>query len=186
MANRNYNVQCNGVTIVTTVTNSSSLIDSVLSEFLSKRIISLRIKWNSNPANKKVATLNLCHENRCIIIQLLHLDSIPNSLRNLLSDRSINFVGARTQDIDKLDHDHGLKCWSAHWIGSFTVLPAILQHFFGDGAAGRQIPGPSVEDVISMRSHDSDWSADILTSEQIRIATIDAYTSFGIGKMLFP
>ncbi|XP_026377596.1 uncharacterized protein LOC113271887 [Papaver somniferum] len=187
MAYRNYNVQCNGVTIVTTVTNSSSLIDSVLNEFRSKRIIALRIKCNPNSANKKVATLQLCHGNRCIIIQLLHLDSIPNSLINLLLDRSIKFVGMIiTQDIAKLDRDYGLKCWSGHELGSLMSIHAMITQQFPGRAAGREMTAPSVEELISMFTHHSDWSTDILTSEQIKAATIDAYTSFSFGNMLLP
>ncbi|MCL7031082.1 hypothetical protein MKW94_008809 [Papaver nudicaule] len=193
MANRNYDVQFNGVTIVTTLTDSSLLIDTVLKEFRSKHVIGLNIQWSSSSdSNNKVATLQLCHDNRCIIIQLLHLDSIPDSLRNLLSDRSIKFVGVGiAEDIAMLDGDHGLKCWFGHELGSLMAFYATGQQFVsGGGGAGsvsstiRQVVGLSIEDLEYVIDH-SDWSANILTNEQIKVAAIDAYASFAIGKMLF-
>ncbi|KAI3995849.1 hypothetical protein MKX01_020384 [Papaver californicum] len=163
------------------------VIDTVLREFRSKRIIGLNIEWIASLDSNKVATLQLCHGNRCIIIQLLHLDSIPNSLRNLLSDRSIKFVGVGiTQDIAKLDRDHGLECWFVRELGSFMAVYATSQQFGGAGVVSstRQIVGLSIEKLEYVIDH-SDWSANILTSEQIKVAAIDAYASFAIGNMLF-
>ncbi|MCL7043454.1 hypothetical protein MKW94_011198 [Papaver nudicaule] len=194
MAIRNYDVQFNGVTIVTTLTDSSLLIDAVLKEFRSKHVIGLNIQWSSSSDSiNKVSTLQLCHDNRCIIIQLLHLDSIPDSLRNLLSDRSIKFVGVGiAEDIAKLERDHGLKCWFGHELGSLMAFYATGQQFGsgGGGDAGsvsstiQQVVGLSIEDLEYVIDH-SDWSANILTNEQIKVAAIDAYASFAIGKMLF-
>ncbi|KAI3908777.1 hypothetical protein MKW98_029327 [Papaver atlanticum] len=167
MANTNYNVQFKGETIVTTVTNSSSLIDAVLDEFRSERFIGFAMKWNPNSDNKKVSTLQLCNGNRCIIIQLLHLDSIPNSLRNLLSGRSIKFVGVDiAEDIAKLDHDHGLKCWYGHELG-FGV---------------RSLAGVLIKELDSVNDH-SDWSANILTKDQIEVAAMEASVYFTYGKV---
>ncbi|KAI3947197.1 hypothetical protein MKW92_011545 [Papaver armeniacum] len=191
MANSNYEVQFDGINIVTTVTNSSLLIDTVLSEFRSKRIIGLHTEWDSSSPSNKVATLQLCHGNRCIIIQLLHLDSIPNSLRNLLSDRSIRFVGADiAQAIAKLDRDHGLKCWFGHEL----ILPMAAYadrttRQFG-GAAGlasamstQKFAGLSVEELDHVNDH-GDWSVNILTIDQMKVATMDAYLCFKIGNMV--
>ncbi|MCL7037643.1 hypothetical protein MKW94_028312 [Papaver nudicaule] len=172
MANRNYDVQFNGVTIVTTITNSSLLIDAVLKELGSKHVIGLNIQWSSSSdSNNKVATLQLCHDKRCIIIQLLHLDFIPDSLRNLL-----------------------LLCWLGHELGSLMAFYATSQRFgmqSGGGGGGglvsstiQQIVGLSIEELEYVIDH-SDWSANILTNEQIKVAAIDAYASFAIGKMLF-
>ncbi|KAI3874075.1 hypothetical protein MKW92_005829 [Papaver armeniacum] len=161
-----------GVNIVTTVTNSSLFIDSVLNEFRSKRVIGLDIEWNSASPTSKVATLQLCSGTRCIIIQLLHLDFIPNSLKSLLLDRSVNFVGVGiTQDIAKLDRDYGLKCWYGHELGPLVRqglwYPAIWWRRIGFADAtycGRPV--------------------NILNTDQITYATIDAYASFAIGNKL--
>ncbi|KAI3865557.1 hypothetical protein MKW98_000008 [Papaver atlanticum] len=196
MANTDYHVRFNAeviqfngeVTIVTTLANSSESIDTVLDDFRSKRILGLDIKWNSESTNNKVATLQLCHGSRCIIIQLLHLDSIPDSLRNLLSDRSIKFFGVDiAQSIAKLEHDHGLKCWFGHELDSATAVYATYQYYGGAAGLGpstHQTVGLSIEELESVIYH-WDWSANILTNEQIKVAAIDAYASFAIGKMLF-
>ncbi|KAI3981100.1 hypothetical protein MKX01_032240 [Papaver californicum] len=169
MANSNYTVQCNGVNIVTTLTNSSLFIDSVLNEFRSKR----------------VATLQLCYGTRCIIIQLLHLDVIPNSLRNLLMDRSVTFIGVGiTQDIAKLDRDYGLKCWSVTELGLLADRVYGTQQFGGGGLVSlmRQIVGVRIEKPEHVTR--SNWGRNILNTEQIKYATIDAYASFEIGSRL--
>ncbi|KAI3941091.1 hypothetical protein MKW92_027623 [Papaver armeniacum] len=187
MANRNYTVQHLGDNIVTTLTNSSSLIDSVLREFRSKRVIGLDIEWNSASPDSKVATLQLCHGSRCIIIQLLYLDFIPNSLRNLLSDRSITFVGVGiTQDIARLDRDYGLKCWAGNELG------ALSDRFYGRAThlnGGAEFASTMhklfelpVEKPVNVAR--SDWSKNILSTEQIKYATIDAYVYFEYGNHL--
>ncbi|KAI3874074.1 hypothetical protein MKW92_005828 [Papaver armeniacum] len=176
MANRNYTVQHLGDNILTTLTNSSSLIDS-----------SLDIEWNSASPDSKVATLQLCHGSRCIIIQLLYLDFIPNSLRNLLSDRSITFVGVGiTQDIARLDRDYGLKCWAGNELG------ALSDRFYGrathlNGGAEfastmHKLFEHPVEKPVNVAR--SDWSKNILSTEQIKYATIDAYVYFECGNHL--
>ncbi|RZC64653.1 hypothetical protein C5167_008345 [Papaver somniferum] len=185
MANSNYTVQFNGVNIVTTVTNSSLFIDSVLNEFRSKRVIGLDIEWNSASPTSKVATLQLCHGNRCIIIQLLHLDFIPNSLKNLLSDRSVNFVGVGiTQDIARLDCDYGLKCWYGHELGPLADRVYRTQQFSGAGLVSlmQQVVGGRMERSEFVTR--SNWGVNILNTEQITYATIDAYASFAIGNKL--
>ncbi|MCL7025908.1 hypothetical protein MKW94_025039 [Papaver nudicaule] len=185
MANSNYTVHFNGVNIVTTLTNSSFFIDSVLNEFRSKRIIGLDIEWNSASPNSKAATLQLCHATRCIIIQLLHLDFIPNSLRNLLSDRSVTFVGVGiTQDIARLDRDYGLKVWSGNELGPLADRVYGTQQFGGAGLVSlmHQIVGVRIEKSEYVTR--SDWSVIILNFEQINYATIDAYASFAIGSKL--
>ncbi|KAI3842327.1 hypothetical protein MKW98_026117 [Papaver atlanticum] len=147
----------NGVNIVTTVTNSPSVIDSVLKEFRSESLIGLDIEWNSASHNNKVATLQLCHGTRCIIIQLLRLDFIPSSLRT------------------KLDRDYGLKCWSVKELGPLADRVYRTQQFHGAGLSSlmHQIVGVRVEQPEHVKR--SNWGVNILNTEQIKYATIDAY-----------
>ncbi|MCL7047988.1 hypothetical protein MKW94_009566 [Papaver nudicaule] len=185
MANANHNIQFDGATIVTTLTNSSLLTDYVLCEFHSKRIIGLSI-YKKNVSERKRCIINqllqLCHGNRCIIIQLLHLDAIPDSLRNILSDRSIRFIGMDgSQDIARLDRDYGLKCWFAH-----ELLPPA-EEFFGGARllpSFQKIAGFSIEELDQVNSQ-SDWSANILINDQIKVATMNAYICFKMGYMMF-
>ncbi|KAI3836531.1 hypothetical protein MKX03_031397 [Papaver bracteatum] len=176
---RNSTVQFNWVNIATTVTNAGLIVDSVLDEFRSKRLIGLDIEWDSS----LVATLQLCHGTRCIIIQLLHLNFIPKSLRNLLSDRSITFVGVGiTEDIMKLDRDYGLKCWSGTELGSLADQVSGTKQFRGAGLKSlmHQIVGVRMEKPAHVKR--SNWGLKTLNTEQIKYATIDAYASFAIAN----
>ncbi|KAI3842325.1 hypothetical protein MKW98_026115 [Papaver atlanticum] len=138
-------------------------------------------------ADSKVATLQLCYGTRCIIIQLLHLDYIPNSLRNLLSDQSITFVGVGiTQDIAKLDRDYGLKCWAGNELGALSDSSFGRATHLSGGAEFASMMHKlfelPVEKPVNVTR--SDWSINILNTEQIKYATVDAYVYFEYGEYL--
>ncbi|KAI3836532.1 hypothetical protein MKX03_031398 [Papaver bracteatum] len=180
-----HTVRFNGVNIVTTVTNSPSVINSVLWEFRSESLIGLDIEWDSASPTSKVATLQLCHGSRCIIIQLLSLNSIPRSLRRLLSDQSITFVGVGiTEDIAKLDRDYGLKCWSGTELGSLADEVSGTKQFLRAGLKSlmHQIVGLRMEKPAHVTR--SNWGLKTLNTEQIKYGTIDAYASYAIGNKL--
>ncbi|KAI3996345.1 hypothetical protein MKX01_026813 [Papaver californicum] len=148
--------------------------------FLFKRKTNYTVKFNGVNI---VATLQLCHGTRCLIIQLLHLNRIPKSLRNFLSNRSITFVGVGiTRDISKLDCDYGLKCWSGTELGSLADEIYGTKQFRGAGLVTlmRQTVGVCIEKPEHVTR--SNWGTKILNIEQIKYATIDAYASFAIGN----
>ncbi|OVA16741.1 3'-5' exonuclease domain [Macleaya cordata] len=192
----NHEVNINGVNITTTVADASWLINSFINELRpslydgnidKKRVIGLDIEWNSNSNdnNDKVATLQLCYGDRCIIIQLLHLDLIPFALSTLLIDQSISFVGVGiTEDLSKLECDYGLESVPGIELGQLADKVLGKQQFSGSGLVelACEIVGLSIEKPASASC--SDWGLKNLTSEQIKYATIDAYASFVIGSKL--
>ncbi|OVA16742.1 3'-5' exonuclease domain [Macleaya cordata] len=182
----------NGINIVTTVANVSSLVTSSLNELRSsfsfgnangKHVVGLDVQWKPN-----YSTYNnnkLCHGNRCVIIQLLYLDFIPNSLKSFLADQSIDFLGVGiTEDLAKLRGDYGLQCGSGVELGPLAdrVYGKHQYSRYGLVQLAREIVGLVIEKPASVV--DSDWSARGLTTEQIKYATIDAYASFAIGNKL--
>ncbi|OVA07873.1 3'-5' exonuclease domain [Macleaya cordata] len=194
----NYEIKFNGINIMTTVANASWMITSFLNELRSSfsvsnttnvsPVVGLDVEWKPNYStydDNKVATLQLCHGNRCIIIQLLHLDLIPHSLKSFLADHSISFVGVGiTDDLAKLRRDYGLECGSGLELGSLADKVYGKQQYSSSGLVelAREVLGFIIEKPESVTR--TDWGAWSLTMEQIKYATVDAYASFAIGNKL--
>ncbi|KAI3866631.1 hypothetical protein MKW92_027585 [Papaver armeniacum] len=190
-AGRDVNVQFNDANIVTTVTNDPFKVECALMELRASlatsqigRVVGLDIKHKSND-NERAATLQLCHENRCLVIQLLYLDSIPKSLRSFLADSSIRFLGVNIkQDTGKLDRYYGLKCNNSIDLGS-RIDDICECYKYSDlqlSELAAEILGVVIVKPPSVAR--SDWGATLLSSEQVKYATIDAYASFAIIKKL--
>ncbi|KAI3901870.1 hypothetical protein MKW92_035322, partial [Papaver armeniacum] len=114
-ASKDFNVPFNGAKIVTTVTNDPWKVETVLAELRASlaatpvrkyrfgrltsanidvdRNIGFDVKYKCDSKDKDIAILQLCHGNRCLIIQLSYLDSIPNALKRFFEETTINFVG---------------------------------------------------------------------------------------------
>ncbi|KAF3438669.1 hypothetical protein FNV43_RR21433 [Rhamnella rubrinervis] len=77
-------------------------------------VVGLDIEWrpyqNSWMSNKS-ATLQLCINDKCLIVQLFYIDYIPQSLKDFLMNPKFTFVGVGVgDDIDKLRTEYGLPC----------------------------------------------------------------------------
>ncbi|KAF8387666.1 hypothetical protein HHK36_026320 [Tetracentron sinense] len=48
--------------------------------------------------SNKTATLQLCVDNKCLILQLFYMDYIPQSIKSFLSDPNATFVGVEVED----------------------------------------------------------------------------------------
>ncbi|KAB1216884.1 Werner Syndrome-like exonuclease [Morella rubra] len=148
-------------------------------------LVGLDTEWSLLP-NKKAAVLQLCVDERCLIIQLVYMeDNIPlSTLESFLTDSNFTFVGIEVaQDIAKLKHEYGLECNKSMDIGRL---------------AKRRWPGrfrgPSLKELasellgIDMRKPEdvclSNWEAKVLNENQIEYACIDAYASYRIGHKL--
>ncbi|XP_026395870.1 uncharacterized protein LOC113290485 [Papaver somniferum] len=148
-----------------------------------RNVIGLDIEWDSASYQSKVSTLQLCQRTRCIIIQRPRLYYIPNSLRSLLSSRSITFVGVSiTQDIAKLDRDYGLKCWSGTELGPLADRVYRTQCYGRAGLVGLmyRVLGVGIQKPGHVTR--SNWGKIFLCNEQIEYATV--YASLAIGKEL--
>ncbi|RZC17267.1 hypothetical protein D0Y65_010199 [Glycine soja] len=90
-----YLVFYDGLTIETIITYKGSIAGK-------QRVVGLDTEWIPvEKTKKKVAILQLCIENKCLIIQLFHMDNIPQSLRSFLMDSNFEFVG--------VGNDYGLE-----------------------------------------------------------------------------
>ncbi|XXG53928.1 hypothetical protein AAC387_Pa03g1939 [Persea americana] len=112
-----------GVSITTTVISNPSMAESHLIREQSsiiysnhRPIVGLDIEWKPNRipgCNNKVAILQLCVGTRCLILQLLHFNYIPQSPKNFPGDANKIFVGVGIEeDSRKLYRDYGIDVQS--------------------------------------------------------------------------
>ncbi|CAN6204400.1 unnamed protein product, partial [Urochloa humidicola] len=80
-------------------------------------IVGLDCEWKPDDhswSTSKVAILQLCTGTRCLILQLLYVDRVPASVKSLLADPGVRFVGVGVgEDAAKLAAHYGLACAAA-------------------------------------------------------------------------
>uniref|UniRef100_A0A803M7G3 3'-5' exonuclease domain-containing protein n=1 Tax=Chenopodium quinoa TaxID=63459 RepID=A0A803M7G3_CHEQI len=173
-----------------------------------KRIIGLDIEKHYKPTSstssssrpggtEKVATLMLCCGNSCLIIQLLHMDSLYATcyISEFLQLQELTFVGVRIQHcLEALERDYGIKCRNALDLGQ---LPRIL------GSNDKCLEGYTLIDLASKvaKMHNfldlkvarricngadlCDWGVTTLSLRQIEAATLRAYLCFYASNYLY-
>ncbi|KAH7528339.1 3'-5' exonuclease [Ziziphus jujuba] len=185
-----YTVYFAGKTIETTVTDKASIIDQWVNQILTihagnPTVVGLDIEWrphyNSWMSNKS-ATLQLCIDDKCLIVQLFYIDSIPDSLKNFMMNPDFTFVGIEVgDDIEKLKNEYDLPCRKSadiremaktRWPGRFR-RPGLKD-------LALEIVGLSMKKPRHVTM--SNWEARVLNEGQIEYACIDAYASYRIGK----
>ncbi|XP_077242086.1 3'-5' exonuclease-like [Tasmannia lanceolata] len=190
-----YTVRCFGRGILTTVTNTASVVKSWLSEIgrihrrrLRHLIVGLDIEWRPNHqrnVQNPVAILQLCVGHRCLIFQIIHADYIPQSLCDFLSNPDFNFVGVEINaDVEKLMRDYGLPVSYTTDLRSLAADETGMKEMKRAGlkTLANSILGFDVEKPKSIqRSWWDNWN---LFPDQVRYACIDAFLSFEIGKQL--
>ena len=69
-------------------------------------VVGLDIEWRSNlvcSMTNKTATLQLCIQDKSLILQLFYMDEIPQSFKSFLADSNFTFTGVEVaNDISKL------------------------------------------------------------------------------------
>ncbi|KAF3438670.1 hypothetical protein FNV43_RR21434 [Rhamnella rubrinervis] len=185
-----YTVSFAGKTIETTVTDKSSAADEWVTQILAMHegrptVVGLDIEWrphlNSWMSNKS-ATLQLCIDDKCLIVQLFYIDYIPQSLKDFLMNPNFTFVGIEVaDDIEKLRTEYGLPCMKSadirvmaksRWPGRFR-RPGLKD--LASEIVGLNMKKPR---HVTM----SNWEARVLSVDQVEYACIDAYASYRIGK----
>ncbi|KAK9291616.1 hypothetical protein L1049_019565 [Liquidambar formosana] len=187
-----YSVYFAGKTIETTVTDKAAIADEWLRQILpiyagKPMVVGLDIEWRPHQIrwmSNKSATLQLCIDDKCLIVQLFYMDEIPQSLKSFLTDSNFTFVGIEVgDDIAKLKDEYGLECSNS---ADIRVL------------AMRRWPGrfrrPGLKDLalevtgLTMKKPKhvcmSNWEARVLNENQVEYACIDAYASYKIGHNL--
>ncbi|KAK9280849.1 hypothetical protein L1049_003739 [Liquidambar formosana] len=189
-------VSVGGVYITATVTKRDSDVDSDPKDFLSnvenkKKVIGLDTEWalmedSSGVVKSKIAILQLCDGDQCLIIQLLHLNSIPRSLLNFLRHSDFTFVGIGIKEnLAKLEKDYGLGCKNAVELGPWAAKVMQKPHLSGwgvdelaDGVASLYLQAKPTSVIFN------DWSANYLNKKQVKFATVNVYAYFKIGNKL--
>ncbi|XP_042499123.1 Werner Syndrome-like exonuclease [Macadamia integrifolia] len=127
-----------GNIIETTVTDKASVAEDWVSDIRSRDngdrrvIVGLDCEWRPHPIrymSNTTATLQLCINDKCLILQLFYMDYIPQSIKDFLNDPTFTFVGVEVaDDAAKLRNEYGLTCNSTadlralakrHWPGRF-------------------------------------------------------------------
>lgn len=184
-------VNVHGATITVILVNQETSVDACVNELYSllarshKKIVGLDVEWKPNSCSK-VATLQLCVDTRCFIFQLIHMESIPVSLKSLLMDPHITFLGVGIgNDSNKLAGDYGLVS-NNNVIELGPLAVRVLGESYPKNAGlvqlANEVLGLNVSKSPSVVI--SDWSAKVLTYEQIEYAATDAYLSYKIGEKL--
>ncbi|KAL6543131.1 hypothetical protein OROHE_010651 [Orobanche hederae] len=138
--------------------------------------------------SNKSATLQLCIDKKCLILQLFYMDEIPNPLKSFLMNPNFTFVGVEVdQDVAKLRDEYGLGC--ARSMDIRAEIMARRSYLFWKPRPGlkdlaRVVCGLRMEKPIHVCR--SDWQARVLSEEQVEYACIDAFASYKIGhKLIF-
>lgn len=181
-----------GKFIETTVTDKASVAEEwvrdICSTYNGKRIIvGLDYEWKPNYSRfttSKTATLQLCVDTKCLILQLIYMDCIPQSIKSFLKDSNFTFVGVEVgDDVLKLRNDYGLNCSRTadiqelaicRWPGRFR-RPGLKD--LASEVMGLFMPKPKHVCL-------SNWQSRVLDNQQIEYACIDAYASYWIGHKL--
>lgn len=174
------------------MTNKSAVANewaaSMLSKYSGKQtVVGLDNEWKPNFSrytNNKLATLQLCIDNTCLIVQLFYLDEIPQTLKKFLANPNFTFVGVEVgEDILKLKNEYGLVCYNQADIRDVAKKkwpcrysrPGLKDLAYD--ICSLNMPKPK---HVSM----SNWEATELSVSQVEYACIDAYASFKIGQKL--
>lgn len=182
-----------GKIIETTVTSTTSVAENWLLKIRSLHsaqilIVGLNCKWKPHPIpslSGKIATLQLCVDTKCLILQLLYMDCIPLSIKNFLSDPNVVFVGIEVEEImSKLKNEYGL-C-----IKKKIDVRTLAKLHFPISCLGK--PGLKVLAYQLLRLRPwkpkkvcmNNLESGFLDTELTKFACIDAYVSCAIGTKL--
>ncbi|KAI3497954.1 hypothetical protein L2E82_13966 [Cichorium intybus] len=194
-ASSKYHVNYDGKTIETTVTNKAAIIEKWVVDILSfyRRnpmvVVGLDVEWrpHHNPSmSNRSATLQLCIDTKCLIIQLFYVDELPLSLKSFLLNPRFTFVGVEVdEDILKLKNEYGLDCAKSADVRSETIKRWPFKYSRKPGLKhiARDVAGIHMEKPMHVCK--SDWDARVLNENQVEYACIDAYASYKIAHKLF-
>ncbi|KAG6426816.1 hypothetical protein SASPL_111050 [Salvia splendens] len=190
-------VKFEGKIIETTVTNKANVADDwiqsinrLLKQHQGHKIIGMSCKFIHHPIlsmSNKTALLQLCFQTKALILQLLHIDSIPQSIRDFFSDSNTTFVGIDIQNNSrKLLEEYAVRVSrmvDIHFLAkkwfpvSYRGMPSLR-------ALAYCIVGFSVRKCRSNANKKGDWESRILDTELVEQACVDAYTSYIIAHKL--
>lgn len=177
------------------MTHSAKVVDKWISRIydihrrrLSNLIIGLDIEWlpysppeEPNPA----AIVQICVGHRCLIFQILHAHSVPESLREFLAIQGFTFVGVGVQkDADKLFEDWNLKVEGTMDLAEAAADKYKVAYYRNIGL--KRLAVELIGKLMKKPKHVtlSQWDSKNLSVEQVEYAAIDAYICFELGMSL--
>ncbi|XP_015954636.1 3'-5' exonuclease-like [Arachis duranensis] len=191
-----YTINFDGKAIETTVTDISTIVDRWVKEIIilyagkSFVVVGLDVKWRpkfSRYKNNKAATLQLCVDDKCLILQLFHILKLPRSLKNFLMNPTFTFVGDEVaDDISKIKNEYGLNCGSHADIRKLLISKK-WPLCYGMSWLGLKKLASGLYGLNMLRPlhiYESDWRSRFLSIEQVEYACIDAYAYYKIGHKL--
>ncbi len=183
-----YDIKIQGTMVKVSGVDNSSVVDAKIDELksllqtLQKRVVGFDVKILKN----RIANLMLlCVGTRCLIIQLCHLDRIPESLKQFLADQTICFLGTGMAKINRvLIDDKNIDCWSCVEVGHFAAR--ILKKQFLEDYKLPKLAGLVGMDIKELITEHPDWiwNSRMLSEEHIKYAMHNAYSSYVIGNKL--
>ncbi|KAM7505196.1 hypothetical protein LguiB_004100 [Lonicera macranthoides] len=189
LTHNTYTITFHTTTLHTLVTHTPSFVENWISTHTATtpQLIGLDVEWRPNfsrQSDNPIATLQLSTSQNCLVFQILHSPSIPQSLTNLLSNRDYTFVGVGIdEDTEKLLFDYGLgvanpvdlRVWAKE--KGFGDLKNAGLKEMSRVLLGKEVVKPK---RVTMSRWDSEW----LYPEQVQYAALDAFLSFEIGRVL--
>ncbi|CAO2170876.1 unnamed protein product [Urochloa humidicola] len=181
-------VMDDGTTIRTTVTNSGDAVKRYLREVCKhgqSLLVGLDTEWRViRSGEHRMAVLQLCVGQRCLVFQIVHADCIPAVLREFLANPDHIFAAVGVDnDVDRLYDD--CKLVVANAVDLRGVAADVLDRP-GLRRAGLKTLAREVMGVHVDKNKDvtcSDWSR-TLSMVQVRYACIDVFVSYEIGRLL--
>ncbi|KAI3667389.1 hypothetical protein L6452_42447 [Arctium lappa] len=172
--------------ILTTVTKDPNSVTTWISETnrqLNHRrpVVGLDVEWTPSflPAiENRVAIIQLCFSNRCLIFQIIHAHYIPRSLFDFLNNPSYTFTGVGIRaDVEKLVRHYGIGL-----AANVVELGWLAAEVYGEEHM-KVVMGMEVEKPrnVAVSKWDNRW----LSPEQMDYASIDGFLSYEIGRRLF-
>lgn len=192
--NYKHMVSFSGKTIEVTVTDKGSMADEWVQNVLSlhsgneKMIVGLDCEWRPHvirSMSNKTATLQLCIDTKCLILQMFYIDYIPQSIKNFLNDPNITFVGVEVgDDAVKLREEYGLRVASTSDIQAVAMTRWPIRFYRKPGLKrlAYAVAGISMEKPMHVCR--SNWEARVLDEKQVEYGCIDAYACYRIGLSL--
>lgn len=146
------------------------------------RVLGFDCEWVTKGKRRPVALLQLATpDGLCTLFRLCHLKEIPEDLAELLEDKSILKVGVAIYgDSHNLSVDYGVRC------GGCVDLRYLAKHLGlqPSGLAGLASTHLGLELDKNWRIRCSDWESNVLSEDQIKYASLDAYAGVEIFKTL--
>ena len=153
-------------------------------------LLGLDLEWRPNRwpgANNPVALLQLAIRSECLLVQMLFLDTMPQSLKSFLESPGVKLGGVGVRgDAERLLRDHGIDC--AAQVQDLNVLAVerleseecrtlglkqLAQRVLGHGMLKHK--------ATTM----SDWARCQLEPTQVKYAAADAWVSLAILNKLW-